>query len=77
MGPSNADEADTLVISLQRLREIRQARPEMIVTYPSDTPSRLWGVSLPGMPAMAFSDVSTMIEALDGRSGGPGGERER
>ena len=49
---------------LNQLREFRAAHPEIIISYPSETPSGLWEVSLPEASCMAFDSVSIMMRAL-------------
>lgn len=65
MGPRNAATSDTLFTSLNWLRDFRKRRPDVIISYPSESPSEFWEVSLPGASAIAFSSVETMVAALE------------
>jgi hypothetical protein len=74
MGPHNfqyASESDAptrtdpLFDDLRWLRGYRGAHPEAIITYPSESPSHLWEVSLPGAATMAFGSIGAMRGALD------------
>lgn len=64
MGPHTAN-IDPLFEDLRQLREYRRAHPDVIFTYPSESPSELWEVSLPGASAMSFSGIGPMLAALE------------
>jgi hypothetical protein len=56
--------ADRLFSELDELQKFRDAHPEVIITYPSDTGSGLWEVSVPDTSTMAFDGISLMLRAL-------------
>jgi hypothetical protein len=60
MGPHDTDE------NIKWLWKYRNEHPEVIITYPTDTPSGYWEVSQPGNGTMAFDSITGMRRALGG-----------
>jgi hypothetical protein len=50
--------------SLLWLRNFRADHPEVLITYPTETMSGLWEVSLPDSACLAFDSVTVMRRAL-------------
>jgi hypothetical protein len=54
-------ESDALRATLARAEQFREEHPEAIITYPTESGSGLWELSLPGQATQAFSSLDAMV----------------
>jgi hypothetical protein len=56
-------EGDAMSATLARAKQFREEHPEAIITYPSESASGLWELSLPGQATQAFRSLDAMVSA--------------
>jgi hypothetical protein len=59
----SAREQTDMSAILARAKKFRDDHPEAIITYPSESASGLWELSLPGLATQAFGSLDAMVSA--------------